>query len=579
MRALSRRHGHRLDVEAQPRVRQRAGIERCVDRLVGQRDAAALRARRDGPAGRDIGACRNVEQRATGDGNAAGKVGIVGNRGSAIAADGPEDVRSDAEADRAAILPARAGIEPVGKQVVAEQACGGQRAGDVDVVERRGGRQRGVRHGEVVGAGKRRSRHRKICDPGDSRRGQPDGIGDDRTRWRRHRPAKRDGAAGIHLERATGGKPQGRGPGLGRRRRIEQRGGAIRESDGTGCLQGQRRQSGIGQHVIREQRLDVGGGCRPGAVIDDDVGAKPGLRTGERTDLHGATHRQLVLAGLGHSRSCPEPGAATGLLGGDELARAGKGLPADRTGEIDRRRRDHQRAGVMAFVIADLGRAALLDRRRERVADAEIGLGFGKAIFHADIHAVGIGLADIDQATIGGDQLAGAHQPGGIVDPAPGNVDRGSAGDIDVRRRQGIGRPADAIHRERDIAAPGHQFVDGDRNLTGNAAGLDQRRADPGHAIRPHPGNARVDVEGRAVERETVADRDFPVVRCIAQFVALDRHYRDRIDRGVKLHRLQTADIDGGAVENVDAAGNRRNERIEGAGATADNDAGVRRIN
>ncbi|MCY1171149.1 hypothetical protein D9M73_112520 [compost metagenome] len=159
----------------------------------------------------------------------------------------------------------------------------------------------------------------------------------------------------------------------------------------------------------------------------------------KRGDRNGTARRQFILRALKQTAVAGNRAGQARTDARDDLARPGEGITVE--GPVDRNRRciDGQRPGVAPFVIGCLGTRALAGGVEMGGEHPEAGLDIGIPLDHADIDVVGIGLANVDDAAVGSDQLAGLDRAGGIIDPAAGNVDRRARRDMDVRGLGGIG--------------------------------------------------------------------------------------------------------------------------------------------
>ena len=101
---------------------------------------------------------------------------------------------------------------------------------------------------------------------------------------------------------------------------------------------------------------------------------------------------------------------------------------------------------------------ALQNRAGIGPRNAELGLHFTVAIAKGDIIVIGIGGADIDDPSIGGEQTAGPHNAISITDPSAREIYHRIPSDRNTRRtRQSCGCLENrGVETER--AAPGHQF-------------------------------------------------------------------------------------------------------------------------
>ena len=165
--------------------------------------------------------------------------------------------------------------------------------------------------------------------------------------------------------------------------------------------------------------------------------------------------------------------AAVGLRALYYLIAASKRLRADLS--IQRQgiaRRDIERAGVAA-----LGKAVVPARgaRQQRIAEvgADAPAVVDNIVFAGETHIVqiGIGVGDIVDATIGGQQI-GRGDPAGLI----GNVTA-------IQVQFGAAAHDDLGTVEVDGAAIGHQLVDGARYIVDIAGKIEDRAAYPGEAV------------------------------------------------------------------------------------------------
>ena len=102
---------------------------------------------------------------------------------------------------------------------------------------------------------------------------------------------------------------------------------------------------------------------------------------------------------------------------------------------------------------------------------------------------VGSARADVVEASVGADETRGPDRAARISDIAAGEID------------DGAWLLNEICAAERERAADRQHLLDGFRNEVGVAGRVDDRRADPGHAVGPRAGPARVDRHRRADER------------------------------------------------------------------------------